>query len=181
MSPRPGVRSALSGLPDGLAARLPQWREVLGDPTMLRRGLNVWPPFRFAGIRVVEIEPGFRGATVELKLTPLSRNYVGTQFGGSMFSMTDPFWMILVGQRLGRDYVVWDKRAEIDFVSPGRTDVRTTFTVTDELIEELRSRAEGGAKVLHWVQNDIVDRDGALVARVRRQLYVRHKDHAKGY
>ncbi|GAB48020.1 DUF4442 domain-containing protein [Mobilicoccus pelagius] len=181
MPPLSRARSTITALPGTLTDRMPQWRDVLTDPVMLRRFLNVWPPFRFAGIRVVEIERGFRGATVELKLTPLSRNYVGTQFGGSMFSMSDPFWMILVGQRLGRDYIVWDKRAEIEFVSPGRTDVRTTFTVTDELVEELRAKAERGAKVLHWVENDIVDREGTLVARVRRQLYVRHKDHTRGY
>lgn len=181
MSPLTVMRSAIGGLPAQLNARIPTWREVLNDPAVLRRGLNVWPPFRFAGIRVIDIQPGFRGATVELRLTPLSRNYMGTQYGGSMFSMTDPFWTILVSQNLGRDYIVWDKRAEIEFVAPGRTDVRTTFAVTDELIAELKERAEGGAKVLHWLENDIVAKDGTLVARVRRQLYVRHVDHARGH
>ncbi len=175
----PGV-SKIPGI-SKVPAQIPQWRDLVNDPAMLRRGFNVWPPFRFAGIRVVDIQPEFRGATVELKLTPLTRNYVGTQFGGSMFSMTDPFWMVCLGHRLGRDYVVWDKRAEIEFVTSGRTDVRTTITVTDELVEELRAKAEGGAKVLHWVENDIVGTDGTVVARVRRQLYVRHKDHTRGY
>ncbi|MDO5629532.1 MAG: DUF4442 domain-containing protein [Mobilicoccus sp.] len=164
-----------------LTARMPTWREVLSDPVMLRRGMNLWPPFRFAGIRVVEIATGFRGATVELKLNPVTRNFVGTQYGGSMFSMTDPFWMILVGQRLGPEYIVWDKRAEIEFVAPGRTDVRATIVVTDDLIEELRAKAEGGAKVLHWVETDVLATDGSLVAKVRRQLYVRQKTHSRGY
>ncbi|WP_245851870.1 DUF4442 domain-containing protein [Mobilicoccus massiliensis] len=177
----PAIPPVIADLPDAIGARIPTWRELVDDPVMLRRGLNIWPPFRFAGIRVVEIERGFRGATVELKLTPLSRNYVGTQYGGSLFSMTDPFWMILVGHRLGPDYVVWDKRAEIEFVAPGRGDVRTTFAVTDELVEELRAAAEGGKKVLRWLENDIVDTAGTLVARVRRQLYVRHTDHSRGY
>ena len=175
----PGV-SKIPGI-SKVPAQIPQWRDLVNDPAMLRRGFNVWPPFRFAGIRVVDIQPEFRGATVELKLTPLTRNYVGTQFGGSLFAMTDPFWMILLIHQLGPDYVVWDKRAEIEFVTPGRTDVRTTITVTDELVEELRAKAEGGAKVLHWVENDIVGTDGTVVARVRRQLYVRHKDHTRGY
>ncbi|GMA40094.1 DUF4442 domain-containing protein [Mobilicoccus caccae] len=160
---------------------LPTWREIGADPVMLRRAMNLWPPFRFAGIRVVQIERGFRGATVELKLTPLTRNYVGTLYGGSLFSMTDPFWMILIGRCLGDEYVVWDKRAEIEFVAPGRTDVRTTFAVTDELLDDLRQKAEGGAKVLHWLENDIVGVDGTVIAKVRRQVYVRHRDHSRGY
>lgn len=161
--------------------RLPTWRELVSDPDFLRRGMNVWPPFRFAGIRVREIAPEFRGATVDLKLHPLTRNYVGTQYGGSLFSMTDPFWMLLLGHRLGPDYVVWDKRAEIEFLRPGRTHVSTHFDVTDELVEELRARAQDGRKVLHWLSNDIVTAQGVVVARVRRQVYVRHKDHSRGY
>lgn len=165
----------------GLPSRIPTWRELGADPVLLRRAMNIWPPFRFAGIRVLDIAPEFRSATVELRLHVLTRNYVGTQFGGSMFSMSDPFWMLLVGHRLGPDYVVWDKRAEIEFVTPGRGHVRTHFDVTDELVDELRAQAEDGAKVLHWVSNDIVAADGTVVARMRRQLYVRHKDHSRGY
>ncbi|WP_168583659.1 DUF4442 domain-containing protein [Gephyromycinifex aptenodytis] len=162
-------------------ARLPTWRELVSSPEALRRGMNVWPPFLFAGIRVIEIAPDFAGATVELRLRTLTRNYVGTQYGGSMFSMTDPFWMLLLGHRLGPDYVVWDQRAEIEFLKPGRADVRTHFEVSDELVAQLRAEAEGGRKVLHWLSNDIVTAEGTLIARVRRQVYIRHKDHTRGY
>jgi hypothetical protein len=63
-------------------------------PAGMRRLLNLWPPFRGAGIRVREIAPDFRSATVELRMRLFNRNYVGTHFGGSLFAMTDPFFMI---------------------------------------------------------------------------------------
>lgn len=142
---------------------------------MLRRIINVWPPFAFAGIHVTQIRPEFRGATVELRLHPLTRNYMGTQFGGSMYAMTDPFWVIFVINRLGPGYAVWDRRAEIEFRRPGRSDVSTTFEVTDEFVEAIREEAADGSRVLRWVTNDIVDRQGEIVAVVRRELYVRRK------
>lgn len=177
--PRLPLPSGLSARIPNLPTRLPTWQDIGGDATTLRRILNVWPPYRFAGIRVDDIAPDFSRAVVRLRLTPLTRNYFGTQFGGSMASMSDPFWVLLVTNRLGPDYVVWDRRAEIDFVAPGRTDVTTAFEVSGEFVDELRAAAEGGQKVLRWVENDIVDVDGELIARVRRQLYVRHKDHAR--
>lgn len=155
--------------------RIPTWSDIGADPRMLRRLINVWPPFRFAGIRVVELAADWSRVVVELRLRPLTRNYMGTQFGGSMFAMTDPFSVILLMNRLGPDYVVWDKAAEIDFVAPGRSDVRTTITIPDELVEDLRQAASSGAPVLRWVQHDIVGRRGEVVASVRRQLYVRRK------
>ena len=67
--------------------RLPTWQELLGRPESLRRMMNVWPPYRFAGIRVLYIEPDYSRALVSLKLTPWNRNYVGTQFGGPLLSL----------------------------------------------------------------------------------------------
>lgn len=157
------------------AFRVPTWRELVATPQGLLRALRVWPPYRFAGIRVLEIAPDYSRAVVSLRLTPMNRNYVGTQFGGSLFSMADPFWMLLVMNQLGRDYVVWDQRAEIEFVRPGRGEVRTEFVVDPVVLDRLRDAAAGGDKVLEWFENDIVDMSGVVVARVRRQLYVRRK------
>ena len=154
---------------------LPTWRELSRSAGFLRRGLNLYPPYLGAGIRVTELSEDYRHARVELALRPWTRNYVGTQFGGSMTSMVDPFWMLLVMENLGRDYVVWDKAAQIEFVRPGRTRLRADFDVTDELLDELRARAADGSKVLHWCETEIKDTDGEVVARVRKQLYVRLK------
>ncbi|WP_307781360.1 DUF4442 domain-containing protein [Agilicoccus flavus] len=89
--------------------------------------------------------------------------------------MTDPFWMILVLHGLGPDYVVWDKAAEIEFVAPGRSTLHCDFEVTDALLDELREAAADGSKVLRWCETEVRAADGTLVARVRKQLYVRRK------
>lgn len=137
--------------------------------------MNAWPPFLFSGIRIEEIGEDFRSVRVRLRRTALTSNYVGTLFGGSLFAMTDPFWMILVLRNLGPGYVVWDKAAQIEFVSPGRSSVTATFDLTDEVLDELRAAAADGAKVLRWFETDVVTDDGTVVARVRKQLYVRRK------
>ena len=157
------------------AFRIPEWSEILDSPGRLRRFMNLWPPFRFAGIRIVDIAPDWSSAKVRLKLNLMTRNYVGTQFGGSMFSMTDPFWMILFIHQLGPDYVVWDQRAEIEYLRPGKTHLKTEFVVDPAVVRELSDAADRGEKVLRWFENDILDTSGEVVARVRRQLYVRRR------
>jgi acyl-coenzyme A thioesterase PaaI-like protein len=76
---------------------------------LFRFGINLWPPFLFTGIHVTRITPDYRQIDVELRLRPWNRNYVGTHFGGSLFAMTDPFWMLGLLHILGRDYYVWDR------------------------------------------------------------------------
>ena len=142
----------------------------------LKRLLNFWPPFLFSGIRVEHITDDWRQAKVRLKLRWYNRNYVGTQYGGNLFSMTDPFWMIMVMERLGRDYIVWDRAAEIRFISPGRGDVLAEFDVTDELLASLRSAVESDGKTVQWCETPIVDAlSGEPVALVRKQIYVKRK------
>ena len=144
-------------------------------PRLLRFGMNLWPPFLASGIRVTDIGKDWRSARVELRLRPWNRNYVGTQFGGSLFSMTDPFWMLLVMHALPRDYLVWDRAAEIEFVKPGRGTVHARFELDESTVDELKAAAAGGDKVLRWFDADVVDDAGEVIARVRKQLYVRLK------
>ena len=141
----------------------------------LRCVLNLWPPFLFAGIRVMEIDDDFRHAKVELRMRPWNRNYVGTHFGGSLFAMTDPFWMLMVMNRIGDGYIVWDKAAAIDFEKPGRGTVTAEFDLDDAVLDEVRAAAAGGDKVLRWFEAPVRDARGDVVAMVRKQLYLRRK------
>ena len=141
----------------------------------LRRVMNLWPLFLTSGIHVTTISPDWRHVRVEMRMRPWNRNYVGTHFGGSLFAMTDPFWMIPIKECLGSDYFVWDKAAEIEFVKPGKGTVHADFRVTDEALDELRAATAGGEKYLRWFDTDVIDQAGEVVARVRKQLYVRRK------
>jgi acyl-coenzyme A thioesterase PaaI-like protein len=148
-------------------------------PRLLRHLLNFWPPFLASGIHVVHLGRDWRSAEVELRMRPWNRNYVGTHFGGSLFAMTDPFWMILVMRALGPDYVVWDKAGEIEFAKPGRGTVHCRFDLDEAVLDGLRAAAADGSRVLRWFDCPVRDASGEVVARVRKQLYVRLKPRAR--
>lgn len=148
-------------------------------PATFRRLMNLWPPFLFTGIRVLSIADDWREVRVALRLRPWTRNYVGTQYGGHLFSMTDPFWMLMIMHNLGRDYIVWDRSATIDFLAPGREHVYAHFVLKPAAIDELRSAAAGGDKVLRWFEVDVTTKSGERIAQVRKQLYVRLKPRVR--
>lgn len=141
----------------------------------VRRVMNLWPPFLFSGIRVLEIADDWRYARVVLRKRWYNGNYVGSHFGGSLFAMTDPFWMIPMLRCLGSDYIVWDKAAEIEFIAPGREDVFAEFHIDDAMLDEIRAATAGGEKYLRWCETEIRTAGGELIARARKQLYVRLK------
>jgi acyl-coenzyme A thioesterase PaaI-like protein len=141
----------------------------------LRLLMNIWFPFLFSGIRIAEFSEDFRYVKVELRSRWYNKNYVGTHFGGSLFAMTDPFWMIMILRTIGKEYVVWDKAGEIEFVKPGRGLVTAEFKLEDHMLDELRHAATDNQKVLRWFDIPVVDSQGELVAKVRKQIYVRLK------
>jgi len=142
----------------------------------LEKGMKWWPPFLGAGIRVRSLSDDFRDAVVELKLGRLNRNAVGTHFGGSLYAMTDPFFMIMLLHNLGADYLVWDKSGSIEYVAPGRGIVHARFQLSEGRIAEIRAQAAAGEKVLPEFQVEVRHaNDDSLVALVRKTLYVRLK------
>jgi acyl-coenzyme A thioesterase PaaI-like protein len=139
----------------------------------LRWLFRIWPPYAFSGIGVTHLADDWSQARVELRARWYNRNYVGTHFGGSLFAMTDPFWMILLIRRLGPGYRVWDRAAQIEFVKPGRGTVVAQFALDEATVADIRAATAGGEKRLHWFDTDVVDEHGEVVARVRKQVYVR--------
>ncbi|HEX6905651.1 MAG TPA: DUF4442 domain-containing protein [Terriglobales bacterium] len=141
----------------------------------MRRVMNLWPPFLGAGIRVTRLQADWRAIDVEMKLHFWNANFVGTHYGGSLYSMTDPFYMLMLIENLGRDYIVWDKSASIRFRKPGKGKMVASFRLTQEQIDSIRRQLETQEKVEPTFAVEVRDESGEVVAEVQKLLHVRKK------
>jgi len=146
------------------------------DPMRLLKWINFYPPFLGMNIRVVEIATDFRTIRVQSKLSRRNLNAVGTHFGGTLYAMCDPFFMLMLMHALGEEYIVWDKAAQIQFIKPGRGTVTATFNMPQERVDEIRAAADRGEKIEPTFTVEIVDEQNQIVARVEKLLYVRKKN-----
>jgi len=142
----------------------------------LRRTINFWPPFLGAGIRVKHIAADMMSIDVEMKLRWWNANYVGTHFGGSLFAMTDAFYMLMVMAKLGGGYIVWDKAASIRYRKPGKGTVRAEFRLTDAQLDEIRQKLQTLPKYEPTFKVDVKDQQGNVVAEVEKLLWIRKRD-----
>lgn len=140
----------------------------------LRRLLNWYPPYLGAGIRCDAIADDFSSAKVSMPLTIYNRNYVGVQFGGSLYAMCDPWFMLLLINSLGREFIVWDKAGSIEYRKPGKGTVTAQFDLPASLMDELRSLAPDEKKLIDLSVN-VLDESGDVVAKVKKTEYVRRK------
>ncbi len=135
----------------------------------------LWPPFFGAGIRVKSWNDALTRIEVELVMRPWNRNYVGTHFGGSLYAMADPFFMLILMHHLGRDFIVWDKASSIHFLKPGRGRVTAIFEIEPETIQNLRDSALSQYKVEPTFKAQVVSASGEVVAEISKLLYIRKK------
>lgn len=142
----------------------------------LKKRIRFYPPYLGAGVRVTHISEDFRSASVEMPLRFYNKNYVGTHFGGSLYAMCDPFYMLMLMNILGPEYIVWDKAATIRFKKPGKGLVKATFNIPEEKIAEIRAAAESQPKVEPEFQVTVTDAEGTVVAEIDKLLYVRKKN-----
>lgn len=139
--------------------------------------LNIYPMYLGTGGKVHVISADWRYVRVSLKLNIWTRNYVRTIFGGSLFSASDPFYMLMFYHNLAPEFVVWDKEALIKFRKPSRSKLTTEFIVTDQELEEVKKLVkENGfhvfTKITEWKNSD-----NEVTCVIERKIYVATKEY----
>ena len=141
---------------------------------MVRRLIWIYPPFLFSGIGVKCLSKKPLSYRTTLKKRWWNQNAVGTHFGGSLFAMTDPFFMLILMEELGKEFVVWDQKSTIEFIKAGTKPVFAEFAIPAERVEAIRS--ECTTSPIHpEFTVEIADAEGTVVARVTKTIYVRRR------
>jgi acyl-coenzyme A thioesterase PaaI-like protein len=144
-------------------------RQLLGgtkSSQALRRRVNLWPLFLGAGIRVARIARITQAVDVEMKLCFRNANHIGAYFGGSLFAMTDAFYMLMLMARLGRDHTTRDKAATLRYRRPGRGTGRAEFRLSSNQIDNIREKLKTSPKYQPVVSVEVKDEAGVVTAEV---------------
>jgi acyl-coenzyme A thioesterase PaaI-like protein len=149
------------------------------SPKLFKHILNLYPPYLGAGIRINYISDDWKELHVSMALHWYNRNAVGTHFGGSLYSMIDPHLMLLLMQLLGKEYYIWDKSANIEFVKATKKKVTAIIKISEQELEDIKHKTENGDKFFASFHLKIIDTDNNLIARVKKIIYVRKKSEIK--
>jgi acyl-coenzyme A thioesterase PaaI-like protein len=155
----------------------------MGFSAVLSNKLRCWSFYVFAcyrgtGGRARHVAEDWSEVHLDLPLSRRTRNYVGTIFGGSMYSAVDPIYMVMLVRRLGKDYVVWDKAASIQFKKPGRETLHARFVITDEELSAIRAALETQRSIDRTYLIELKDSSGTVCATVEKLIYIRKRDRS---
>ncbi|MEA2043390.1 MAG: DUF4442 domain-containing protein [Bacteroidota bacterium] len=135
--------------------------------------ISWYPPYLGAGIRLKEFNDDFSRFVVEMKMRFYNRNLFRTHFGGSLYSMADPFFVFIVLAYMGNDYVVWDKAACIDFKRPGKGRMQAVIEADKTELQDLKNLVDQNGKAERVFYTQITNEADEVVAKISKTIYVR--------
>ena len=136
---------------------------------------NYFPMFWSTGAKMTYLAADFKEIHIKLPLSWRTRNYVGTIFGGSMFSATDVLYFLLVVKNIGEDYIVWDKASSIRFKKPGKGTLYTKAVISDEEIEIIKTELLNIDKIDRVYYLDLIDEAGDICASIEKTIHIQNK------
>lgn len=142
-------------------------------------GFNISPMYSRSTAKVIEVSDDLLRVKVKIPLSWKNKNYVGSIFGGSLFSATDPIYMIQLIQILGDDFVVWDKSTNIRFRRPARADSYAEFIFSEEEIENIKSQVAEKQQIDYTKPLIITDANKTVFVELEKTLYIADKNFYK--
>lgn len=150
-------------------------KKIPKSPKQLCRHLNWWSPLLFTGIKITYFSDDYTHCKAKLKNWVCTKNTHGSQFGGSLFAMTDPIYAVICLCLFGDKYYVWDKAASIEFIQAAYDEVYLDCHITHHEIEQIQQNTANGEKFFPEFTVRLFDKNNNTIAIAKRTLYIRLK------
>ncbi|MDD7887208.1 DUF4442 domain-containing protein [Flavivirga sp. 57AJ16] len=154
-------------------------KTFLTDAQIYKYGFNWSPMYRRTTAKVIKVSSNLLYVKIAIPLSIKNKNYVGSIFGGSLFSATDPIYMIQLINILGDHYIVWDKDATIRYKRPAKENVYAAFSFSSEEIENIKVQVAQNGELNLTKTVHITNKDGVVFAEVIKTIYVADKTFYK--
>jgi hypothetical protein len=150
-------------------------------PATISNKLRCWSFYLFGcyrgtGGRLRYIAEDWSEVRLELPLSWRTRNYVGTIFGGSIYSAVDPIYMLMLIRRLGPEFIVWDKAASVEFKKPGRETLHARFVIGDDDLAAIRAALDTQRSIDRKYVVELIDGSETVRARVEKLIYIKRRE-----
>lgn len=154
--------------------------KVIGKPKLFKWAFNLSPMYRRSTARIQSVSEDLSKICIKLPINYKNRNYMGTIFGGSMFSSVDPIPMVQLIHLTDHQYVIWDKSAEIYFKRPAHVDLYADFIYTKEELQEIEERVKTENEIVIVKTTQLTDKNKKnLYCEIKKTIYIADKNFYK--
>ena len=153
--------------------------KLFGKGRLFRLLFNLSPMYKNTGGKLIKVSDDLHYIKIQLLFNYKTRNYVGTIYGGHMYSSVDGIYVIQLMHILGDNYIVWDKSAKIKFKRPANKTLFADFKISDELIEQIKNDIVKDKEKDYNLFVNLTDANGNIYAQVEKVIYIASKEYYK--
>jgi len=153
--------------------------KLFGKGRLFRLLFNLSPMYKNTGGKLIKVSDDLHYIKIQLLFNYKTKNYVGTIYGGHMYSSVDGIYVIQLIHILGDNYIVWDKSAKIKFKRPANKTLFADFKISDELIEQIKGDIVKDKKKDYNLFVNLTDENGNIYAQVEKVIYIASKEYYK--
>lgn len=148
--------------------------------SLFKLGFNLSPMYRRSTARITEVSEDLLHVKIKLPISFKNRNYVNSIFGGAMFSAVDPIPMVQLINLMEKDFVIWDKSAEVFFKRPARENLYAEFNYTSEELEKIKMEVQQHQEIEIVKTTHLTNLDQSVTfCEVRKTIYIADKAYYK--
>ena len=152
----------------------------IGKAKIFKYGFNYSPMYRRSTAKITSVSNDLLHIKIKIPISYKNKNYVGSIFGGSMFSAVDPIPMVQLINILDNQYIVWDKSAEIFFKIPAKENIYSEFMYSKTEIEDIKKQVNEKGEMLITKETKLTSSDkNKIFCIVKKTMYVATKAHYK--
>ncbi|MEK6782841.1 MAG: DUF4442 domain-containing protein [Bacteroidota bacterium] len=139
--------------------------------------MNLYPMYFGTGGKILFWSGDSTEVHVRIRRSIWTYNYVGTIFGGSMFSATDPFYMLMLYRIFSDDFVIWDRSAQIKFIKPSKVTLFTRYSLSQDILDSIKKEVSEKGENNYLFKIELLDCQGAIYALIERTVYIATKEY----
>lgn len=143
-----------------------------------KRKIELYFPFLFMRVKVVELDPAWRSVKLKLPLSSLSRNANGVLFGGFQAMLADPV-AALACARVFRQHACFTRHMAIDFQRGGDSDLELRFEFTAEQEAAIARELEAKGRSTPSFTYGFYNARNELVTQVTNVVAIRPMHYSK--
>lgn len=152
-----------SRLPLGLRFRLRKWFVEYGVPAN-----------RHLGIKVVEVGPGTGSVVLKLPYRRSNLNVAGTVHGAAILALAESVHGVAILWRFDpADHLMYTRRANLEFLSPGRTALTVRYVLSPQTIETIENRLRQAGRHEFDLECTVRDQEGEPIAHLSATYHLR--------
>ncbi len=143
------------------------------NPETLINHFYSLPSTANTGAEITHISKDLQHVSLTIPLNEKTRNMMGIIYGGVMYSATDAIYLTMLWYRLGLDYMLIDKCADVQYLRPGLGDLTVDFHLPEETVQSIIKELETNKSTLREFVIDIKDEKQKTVCKITKSIYIR--------